>query len=153
MRKQHEIDNSLVYFNITMVQAAISSSKNSVAVGPDGLTSIHFKHLGPRCLSFFTEPFHMSTRLIEIPVVWKTAIIISILKPGKPADQGASYHPISLLSLAVKILDHFLRPHIRDTFPKHPSQHGYAEQHSTVTVLLPIATKVAIGFNAKKPAS
>jgi hypothetical protein len=86
-------------------------------------------------------------------VVWKTAIIIPILKPGKPADQGASYRPISLLSPAVKILERLLRPHIRVALLKHPYQHGYAEQHSTVTALLPIATKVAIGFNGKKPAS
>jgi hypothetical protein len=153
MRKQHEIDDTLESFNITMVQAAISASKSSVAVGPDGLTSIHFKHLGARCLAFLTKLFNLSTSLIEIPVVWKTAIIIPILKPGKPADQGTSYRPISLLSPAVKILERLLRPHIRMALLKHPSQHGYSEQHSTVTALLPIATKVAIGFNAKKPAS
>ena len=153
MRSKHVLDDTLVSFTIIQVQQAICASKSSVAAGPDGLTAIHYKHLGPRCLAYLTELFNISARKVEIPVVWKTAITIPILKPGKPADQGASYRPISLLSAAVKILERLLRPHIRAALPKHRSQHGYAFQHSTTTALLPIATKVAIGFNNKKPAS
>jgi hypothetical protein len=96
---------------------------------------------------------YLSARLVEITVVWKTAVIIPILKPGKPADQDTSDRSIFLRSPAVKILERLLRPHIRAALPKHLSQHGYAEQHSTITALLPMATKVAIGFNVKKPAS
>ena len=74
-----------------------------------------------------------------------------ILKPGKPADQGSLYRPISLLSPVVKILEHLIKPDVVNALPKHKTQHGYSPLHSTVTALLPIATQIAIGFNDVKP--
>jgi hypothetical protein len=84
-------------------------------------------------------------------VVWKQAIIVLILKPGKPADHGLSYQPISLLSPVAKILEHLIKPKVLAALPKHSSQHAYAPMHSTATSLLPLATQVAICFNDNKP--
>jgi hypothetical protein len=49
-------------------------------------------------------------------------------------------------------LERLLRPEIRSALPKAKSQHGYASFHSTITALLPFATRVAVGFNDIKPA-
>jgi hypothetical protein len=84
-------------------------------------------------------------------VVWKQAIIVPILKPGKPANQGLSYRPISLLSPVVKILEHLIKPEVLAALPKQSSQHAYAPMHFTTTPLLLLATWVAICFNDKKP--
>ena len=40
---------------------------------------------------------------------------------------------------------------MNESLPCARNQHAYRPRHSTVTALLPIATKVAIGFNAPKP--
>jgi hypothetical protein len=77
---------------------------------------------------------------------------VPILKPGKPAEMGSSYCPISLLSLVAKVLERLLLPEIVAALPKAKTQHGYSPIHSCTTCLLPIATKVAVGFNGSKPA-
>jgi hypothetical protein len=93
-----------------MTTDAINQSSNSNATGPDGLTSLHLKHLGPAGISYLTHLFNMSVRDAVVPTICKTALILPILKPGKPADQGTSYRPISLLSLVIKVLKRLLLP-------------------------------------------
>jgi hypothetical protein len=146
------LETSLISFLQAHILRAITASKNLSAVGPDGLTAIHFKHLGPRALQYLTVLFNLSTQRADIPAIWKAAVIILILKSGKSADQGSSYRPISLLCLAVKLLERLLKPYIQEAYPKSHTQHGYVPFHSTTTALLPIATQVAIGFNDPKPA-
>jgi hypothetical protein len=63
----------------------------------------------------------------------------------------ASYQPISLLSPVIKVLQRLILPYLNESLPCVRSQHAYRPQHSTVTALLPIGTKVAISFNAPKP--
>jgi hypothetical protein len=152
LRKEHPLDTSLISFLPADVLGAIAASKNLCAAGPDGLTEIHYKHLGPRGIQYLTVLFNLSTQRAELPAIWKAAVIIPILKPGKCADQGSSYRPILLLCPAVKLLERLLKPFIQVEYPKCRSQHGYAPFHSTTTALLPIATQVAIGFNDQKPA-
>ena len=72
---------------------------------PHGITMIHLKHLGPRDLQFLTELFNTSISRSQIPAIWKTSIVLPLLKPGKPADESASYRPISFFCPAVKILE------------------------------------------------
>jgi hypothetical protein len=108
--------------------------------------------LGPRCLLFLTELFNLSVFHANIPVVWKSAIVVPVLRPGKSLELSSLYRPISLLSPAVKLLERLLLPAVTAALPKHESQHGYNPMHSTVTPLLPISTAVAIGFNGTKPA-
>jgi hypothetical protein len=78
--------------------------------------------------------------------------MVPVPKPGKPADDSKSYHQISLLSPAVKTLEHSLLPFITDALPKNDTQHGFAPAHMCTSALLSIATKVAIGLNSNKPA-
>jgi len=42
------------------------------------------------------------------PSYWKTAEVIMVLKPGKPATETASYRPISLLPLLSKLFEKLL---------------------------------------------
>jgi hypothetical protein len=79
--------------------------------------------------------------------------IVPIPKPGKPNDASLSYWPISLLSPAVKVLERLLLLYLHESLPTTPTQHGYKVMHSTTTPLLPLVTKIALGFNEPKPAS
>jgi hypothetical protein len=51
----------------------------------------------------------------------------------------------------VKVLERFLLPHINEACLRVLTQHGFAPAHSTVTALCPLVTKVAQGFNERKP--
>ena len=131
---------------------AIKASKNSPAAGPNGLTMLHLKHLGPLGIRYATHLFNLSVKAADIPAIWKSANVIPVLKPGKSPDQGPSYRPISLLCPEIKVLERMLLPTLSASLTTSPSQHGFKARHSTVSALLPLSTNIVRGFNARKPA-
>ena len=153
LKRTHRLDFSFKPFTDELTKKAIEMSSNSSAAGPDGLTMLHLKHLGPLGISYLTELFNLSVACADIPAVWKKANIIPIPKPGKAAGVSTSYRPISLLSPCVKVLERLLLPYLTVSLPSSSTQHGYKAFHSTVTALLPIVTNIAIGLNKDKPAS
>jgi hypothetical protein len=152
LRVKHRLDSSFKPFTTLATRDAIMAAKNLSATGPDGLTSIHLKHLGPRAMDYMTKLFNLSASGAVFPAIWKAAVIVPIFKPGKPADQASSYRPVSLLSPVAKVLERLLLPEIVAGLPKSKFQHGYAPLHSCTTALLPIVTRVAVRFNGPKPA-
>jgi hypothetical protein len=147
------IDKDFAPFTTGNTLDRINSAKSSTAVGPDCLTVIHLNLLGHRGLEYLTNLFNLSVSCADLPAMWKAAVIVPVLKPGKPANAGNSYRPIFLLCPAAKVLERLLLPGIVAALPKSETKHGFAPLHSCVTALLPIATQVAIGFNRNKPAS
>jgi hypothetical protein len=152
LRKKHKTDPTFAPFTPLATQDTINQAKSSSATGPDGLTAIHLKHIGPRCIAYLTDLFNLSDGNADLPALWKLAVIVPILKPGKLVNEGSSYRLISLLCPAVKVLERLLLPIITSALPKSSTQHGFAPLHSCTTALLPIVTRVAVGFNDSKPA-
>lgn len=109
------------------------------------------KHLGPHGISYLTNIFNNCLNQGIIPTIWKTARIIPLLKPGKPADIGKSYRPISLLSPLAKILESILLPIITESINFAPHQHGFRKGHSTTTALQEINDHIDKGLNQKRP--
>ncbi|GBP67626.1 Probable RNA-directed DNA polymerase from transposon BS [Eumeta japonica] len=56
---------------------------------------------------------HIKGLKIRKATVWK-AVVIGIPKPGKPRDLPASYKPISLLSILVKLFERTLKSRLSD---------------------------------------
>jgi hypothetical protein len=133
--------------------AAIQKSSSSTARGPDGLCSLHLKYLGPAGIVYLTDVFNLSIKDNVIPAVWKAALDVPVLKPEKPADQGASYRPISLVSPVVKILERLMLSALNNAFPLRSSHHGFTPDHSMIIALLPIVSQISEGFNQPEPAS
>ena len=104
----HPLDPSFKPFSADDVRDAILSSSNSTAAGPDGLTHLHLKHFGARAIAYLTDLYNLSVSRADIPAIWKSAIIIPVLKPGKPVNDSKSYRPISLLSPCIKVLERLL---------------------------------------------
>ena len=148
--RTHPLDPTSSPFHPDAVAKAIRNSGNSRAVGPDGLTIHQLKHLGPTGIIFLTDLFNHSYNRADIPAIWKTATIIPLLKPAKPADQGSSYRPISILCPAAKVFERLLLPQL-NSLPLSPIQHGFRAAHSTTTALLPLVNQVAQGFNKTRP--
>ena len=148
LKHKHQIDPEFTPFTEAATKDAINQASNSTA----GLTSLHFKHLGLRGVAYLTKLFNLSLSQANLPVIWKTAHIIPIPKPGKPLNLSTSYRPISLLSPAVKILERLLLPFINPpTLPLSSTQHGFRPFRSTTSALLPLVTTAANGFNVRKP--
>ena len=152
LKVSNPLDRSYTPFSEQDTADAIKMSKNSPAAGPNDLTMLHMKHLGPLGIRFATHLFNLSVRAADIPAIWKSAHVIPVLKPGKSPDQGLSYRPISLLCPEIKVLERLLLPILKVALPTSSTQHGFKPRHSTVSALLPLSTNVARGFNEQKPA-
>ena len=151
LRSCHPLDPAFGPFSPELIRDALRASGSSTAPGPDGLTILHLRHLGPIGISYLCALFNLSVAGADIPAVWKSATVSSIPKPGKPSDNSASYRPISLLSPAAKLLERLILPYLQDHLTLADSQHGFRQQRSTTSALLPIVQTAVTGFNQFKP--
>ncbi len=140
-----------IIFTPEQTLAAIKKAKNSKALGPDDLSPIMLKHLGPHGIKFLTDIYNLCMITSTIPSIWKTAKIIPLLKPGKPSDLGPSYRPVSLLSPAIKILESLLLPAVNEAVKLADHQHGFRKCRSTTTALQSILDHINQGLNQKPP--
>ena len=112
---------------------------------------ILLKHFGRRAISYLTSLVNLSLKSSNLPFIWKQALMLPVPKPGKPAPISTSYRPISLLCLASKILERLVLPLLSPSLSASLSQHGFRPLHSTSSALLPTVTRIANGFNERKP--
>ena len=139
--------------NITseMTLKAIKKSKNSKALGPDNISPVMLKNLGPHGINFLTSIFNNSINQAIIPMKWKTGRIIPLLKPGKSPSEGKSYRPVSLLSPAAKILESLILPDLTESINFADHQHGFMKGRSTNTALHKLSEHVTTGLNKDRP--
>ena len=130
---------------------AIKKSKSSKALGPDKISNLHLKHLGPIGISYLTDIFNLSSATSQIPSIWKSSIIVPLPKPGKDPEESKSYRPVSLLCPAIKILERLLLPILTENLHLPNFQHGFRSNHSTVTALYDFTESVSKGFNKPLP--
>ena len=140
-----------IAFSADEVAEVIKKCKPSKAMGPDDISSIMLKHIGPLGYTYLSVIFNLSLKTLVIPDIWKTGRVVPLLKSGKPSDRGDSYRPISLLSPVVKTLEALLLPSLRDHLELATHQHGFRSLHSTTTALHEISDQISSGLNQKKP--
>ncbi|KAH7696225.1 hypothetical protein AAVH_36707, partial [Aphelenchoides avenae] len=139
-------------FTVLDVDASIRRAKNSKAAGPEGITMLHLKHLGPLGLERLTDVINASLACCSISAIWKGSTIIPLPKAGKDPSQSTSYRPVSLLCPAAKVLEALLLPSVTEHMRPASHQHGFRPLHSTTSALLEITSDVATGFSQRKPA-
>ena len=83
-------------FTLAELEIAMEKMKERKAPDEDGIAPEMVKNMGAFAKIKLLQLFNRSWERGEIPKNWKTAIIIPILKKGKPAKDLASYRPISL---------------------------------------------------------
>lgn len=92
-------------FSIEELKTAIKSMRTKGAPGVDDIPPAFIKNLGPVALEELLEIANHSFLTGEVPKSWRHAIIIPLLKAGKPASQIASFRPISLTSCLMKTVE------------------------------------------------
>jgi len=130
---------------------AIKKAKASKAIGPDKMSNLHLKHLGPKAVEYLTKIFNLSLSRSVIPDIWKKSVVVPLLKPGKSAEESNSYRPVSLLCPAIKILERLILPTMTEHLPIPDFQHGFRKNHSTITALNEFNDDITNGFNQKVP--
>ena len=109
-------------------------------------------HLGPKAIQWLASTMTHIIDTADYPQHWRQAKVIAILKPGKPADDPASYRPISLLCCLYKLLERVtltrLTPILDPTIPK--EQAGFRQQRSTAEQVIALTSYIETGFERKK---
>ena len=89
-----------------------------------------------------------------IPQMWKNSKIIPLPKPENDYKLSTSYKPISLLCLAVEVLERLFHPFFLTKYlPTTLHQHGFGPFHSTTTALSTLEFFVTDSFNQNRPPS
>ena len=133
---------------------AIALSKNRKAPGLDGIRTECLKHhiavLLPRLYNFFNFCYVNAVA----PEAWKTTRLISLYKGKGSVNDPNSYRGISLMSLIYKTFTSILHSRLSnwaETNRKLPdSQHGFRTNHSTITAVQLLMSKIQNGVAQEK---
>ena len=132
---------------------ALQKMKNGAA-GPDGVVPQMIKHLPENCILFLLRVFNESLRLGKVLDCWKRAVIVPILKNGKPPSQIKSYRPVSLLPCIAKVLESMMESRVRhwaeSTHMIPDCQSGFRAKRSTTDVLANLSQKAFDNLQMKK---
>ena len=116
------------------------------APGPDGITPKLLKITANEIAPALTLIFNISIRSSALPADWKLAHIAPVFKKGE-RYKPSNYRPISLTSIACKMLEHIVTSHIMTHLEKHnilsEEQHGFRRGRSCETQLLGFVDEVS----------
>ena len=121
------------------VEKLLSSINPRKASGPDDIPARVLQCLATEIAPALSAIFSQSLQTAELPVQWKKAWITPVFKKGGRSDP-ANYRPVSLTSIACKLLEHIICSHIRRHADRYyilgEANHGFRAKHSTETQLL-----------------
>jgi hypothetical protein len=123
-------------FTVAEVRVAINKLRATKAPGYKLITGEILKKLPEVGLSAITYIYNSILRTGYFPGQWKVSQIVTILKPGKPAENVKSCRPISPLPFLSKVFEKLfitrIRPILQSTqiIPDH--QFGFRRKHTTI---------------------
>ena len=128
-----------MFFSPEDVWKSISSCKDTLSCGPDSIPSRIFKIAGDILAYPLSMIFNVSMSTGVVPDDWKEADITAIHKKGS-RTLPSNYRPISLTSVACRIMEKSIKAKLMDHLEKHnilvEAQHGFQKKKSTLTNLL-----------------
>jgi len=140
--------------NVTPLEVAHEIDKNlnpKKAPGIDEISPSLFKELSKKAVIMLTYLYNACFRLEYVPECFKTAQIIMIKKPDKPAEQMTSYRPISLLPTISKVFEKLLLKRLTPMINNIPDfQFGFRNKHSTIDQVHRVTAKIEQAFEEKK---
>jgi hypothetical protein len=117
------------------VKSILKQLPNS-SPGPDNIHNRCLKNYTTLLVHNLVNLFNAIITAGHIPMIWKNANIILLLKPKKDKNQPSSYRPISLLSCIGKLLEKIIKQRLtnelenRNILPEH--QAGFRRGKSTI---------------------
>lgn len=132
----------------------IIRSSSAKAPGPDGIGNDDLKNLPRQAFALLIRIINACLMLQYFPDAWKTAKIVTFLKPGKRSLFPQNYRPISLLSNMAKILEKVIQIRITKILSDHNTlrgeQFGFRSHHSAPLQTLRLTEYIIKGFNLKR---
>ena len=123
-----------------IVLRAIKSFPGKISSGPDGIPSFLLKKLASSVLEPLKFIFDKSLQSGNLPKQWLVAKVVPIYKKKGSNSDPINYRPVSLTSVACKILEKIIKNQFLSFLLKNKliteKQHGFLSKRSTVTNLL-----------------
>ena len=142
-------------FTMVELTKAIKKMKAKGAPGGDDIPPSFIKALGPKAKSILLDLFNGSFDRTEVPQVWRNAVIIPLLKLGKPSSALSSYRPISLTSCLVKTFERMIADRLYDLVESQNIlsnlQAGFRRNLSCEDQILKMTQLIEDGFQGKPP--
>ena len=112
------------------------------ACGPDRIPNIILKTCADAIAPALTCIYRRSIQTGQLPVDWRSANISAVFKKGD-RNKAENYRPVSLTSVACKLLEHIICRHLRNHLERHniltdrnPSfRSGYSCETQLITTL------------------
>ena len=95
IHKKHKLDHNATRFTPSQVHKVIKDMKNSTAPSADGLNINPLKHLSPLGIQYLCCLYNFISQHATLLAIWKHAITLPILKPGKNLKQRALHIALS----------------------------------------------------------
>ncbi|MCP3875986.1 MAG: reverse transcriptase family protein [Desulfobacteraceae bacterium] len=129
------------HISVADVKKGLEKLNVNKSAGPDGMHPRIFKELSNEIAPPLAQIFNKSLSEKKIPDDWRQAIISPIFKKGK-RNIASNYRPVSLTSIASKLMESFIREQILTHMKKNNllsnKQFGFLQGRSTVLQLLRI---------------
>ena len=123
----------------TRVLDQLNKLNPSKAQGPDGIPPWLLNTYAAQLAPILHNIFQLSVDSSQVPEAWENFNVMGIFKKGSRTE-ASNYRPISLTSVASKLLEHIIHSHVMKHLELHniltDSQHGSRAKRSTETQLI-----------------
>lgn len=147
------VEESCVDFTFAELSHALSQTNAGSAEGADGVSARFILEAGVAAKEFFLDCCNRSFQEGFCPQSWRDAVIVPILKDGKPAGTIDSYRPISLTSCLGKVMERMVGNRLTHLAEAgglwSEDQAGFRALRSTEDQLIRISQTVSDGFQAR----
>ena len=144
-------------YNVDITEEEFRRALNKTKKTTPGMDSITYEILEllpnkiqEELLNIYNQSFGAAAA----PEIWRTSLILPILKPAKPKQEIKSYRPISLLSCSGKVLERIIGSRLEYVAEKNqllkPYQFGFRKGKSTIDVLTCVEHHIRSSCNAGK---
>ena len=129
----------------------MKSLQNKTSTGLDKIPNIILKNLPINLIKQYCTIINNSLNNEYFPNIWKTAIMIPILKPGKDPTDPYNYRPISLLPNISKVLEKIIKEKIVNSSDElniiSDNQFGFRKEHSTIHAINKLTSDICWHVN------
>jgi hypothetical protein len=137
------------------LEEALRGMKSKGAPGEDEVSPRLLQALGENGKGAMLRILNRSWTDGECPQSWRDAVIIPLLKSGKPPERTDSFRPVSLTSCVAKTLERMVAGRIHYLAEARnwwdSRQAGFRRLHSTEDQVLRLTQSISDGFQQKKP--
>ena len=142
-------------FSMYELDRAIDQMRHKSAAGPDDISPMMIKSLGPLGKKILLQIMNKSWLNSLCPQDWRKAAIIPLLKAGKAASNVESFRPVSLTSCLAKTLERMIVHRLSFMTEENgwlsDDQSGFRKLRSTEDQVMRISQDISDGYQDPKP--